>query len=58
MTGTLSGFARGANLVLTPISLNALASGGSITGTWAANVTSQQILGIATIQWHLAGTSQ
>ena len=58
MTGTLSGFARGANLVLTPISLNAFASGSSITGTWAANVTSQQILGIATIQWRLAGTSQ
>ena len=58
MTGTLSGFARGANLLLTPISLNLIASGRSLTGTWAANVTSQQILGIATIQWHLAGTSQ
>ena len=58
LTGTLAGFARGANLVLTPISWNALASGNSITGTWAANVTSQQILGIATIQWRLAGTTQ
>jgi hypothetical protein len=58
MTGTLSGFARGANLLLTPISLNAIASGNSITGTWAANITSQQILGIATIQWYLAGTAQ
>ena len=58
LTGTLSGFARGANLVLTPISLHALASGSSIAGTWAANVASPQILGIATIQWRLAGTSQ
>jgi hypothetical protein len=58
LTGTLAGFARGANLLLTPISFNAIVSGNSITGTWAANVTSQQILGIATIQWHLAGTSQ
>jgi hypothetical protein len=58
ITGTLAGFARGANLVLTPISWNALAAGNTITGTWAANVTSQQILGIATLQWRLAGTLQ
>jgi hypothetical protein len=58
LRGTLAGFARGANLVLTPISWNALASGSSITGTWAANVTSEQILGIATLQWQLAGTLQ
>ena len=58
LTGTLAGFARGANLVLTPISWNSLASGSGMTGTWAANVTSQQILGIATLQWHAAGTLQ
>jgi len=58
LTGTLGGFARGANLVLTPISWDTLATGSSITGTWAANVTSQQILGIATIQWRLTGTAQ
>jgi hypothetical protein len=58
LTGTLTGFARGANLVITPISWNALAGGGSITGTWAGNVTSPQILGIATVQWRVAGTAQ
>jgi hypothetical protein len=58
MTGTLSGFARGANLLLTPIAFNGIASGGSITARWGANVTSPQILGFATIQWLLAGTSQ
>jgi hypothetical protein len=58
LRGTLAGFARGANLVLTPISWNALATGNTITGTWAANVTSEQILGIATLQWQLAGTLQ
>ena len=58
LRGTLAGFARGANLVLTPISWNALASGSNITGTWAGNVTSEQVLGIATLQWQLAGTLQ
>jgi hypothetical protein len=58
MTGTLGGFANGANLVLTPISWNALAAGNTITGTWAANVTSPQILGAATLQWSLTGTLQ
>jgi hypothetical protein len=58
LSGTLAGFARGANLVLQPISWNALASGSTITGTWSANVTSPQILGIATVQWRLAGTAQ
>lgn len=58
LSGSLGGFARGANLVLTPISWNALVSGNSITGTWAANVTSPQILGIATVQWRLNGTAQ
>ena len=58
LTGTLGGFARGANLVLTPISWNTLATGSSMTGTWAANVTSQQILGIATLQWRVTGTLQ
>ncbi len=58
LTGTLAGFANGVNLVLTPISWDALASGNTMTGTWAANVTSQQILGIATIQWRLTGAIQ
>lgn len=58
LMGTLGGFARGANLVLTPISWDTLATGSTITGTWAANVTSQQILGIATLQWRLTGTAQ
>ena len=58
LTGTLGGFARGANLALTPISWNTLATGSTINGTWAANVTSPQILGIATVQWRLTGASQ
>jgi hypothetical protein len=58
LMGTLGGFARGANLVLTPISWNTLATGSGMTGTWAANVTSPQILGIATLQWRLTGTLQ
>lgn len=58
LTGNLAGFARGANLVIAPISWNSFASGGVMTGTWAANVTSQQILGIATVQWRLDGRAQ
>jgi hypothetical protein len=58
MKGPLAGLASGANLVVTPISWDSFANGGLLTGSWAANVTSQQILGSATVQWSLSGTSR
>lgn len=53
MTGTLAGLANGSNLQLAVISWNSLADGVNMTGTWAGNITSPQILGIATLQWSL-----
>jgi hypothetical protein len=53
MTGTLAGLANGSNLQLAVITWNSLADGASMTGTWAGNITSPQILGIATLQWSL-----
>jgi hypothetical protein len=58
LTGTLAGFASGANLVVTPISWNSFADGGSMAGSWAASVTSQDIPGNATVQWSLTGATQ
>lgn len=55
MIGTLSGVVDGANQTLTIISWNSLASGASITGNWAANVTSPQVVGFATAQWQFTG---
>ena len=52
-TGTLAGLANGSNLQLTVISWNSLANDATMTGTWAGNITSPQILGIATLQWSL-----
>jgi hypothetical protein len=52
-TGTLAGLANGSNLQLAVISWNSLADGATMTGTWAGNITSPQILGIATLQWSL-----
>jgi hypothetical protein len=52
-TATLAGLASGSNLQLTVISWNSLANGATMTGTWAGNITSPQILGIATLQWSL-----
>jgi hypothetical protein len=58
LTGSLAGLANGTSIVVTPISWDSLASDGKMTGGWAANVTSQQILGVATVQWSLAGATQ
>jgi hypothetical protein len=55
LTGTLSGLSDGVNLTVTPISWNSLATGNSMTGVWAANLTSPQVIGIATVQWSLTG---
>jgi Big-like domain-containing protein len=52
-TGTLAGLANGSNLQLTVVTWNSLATGATMTGTWAGNITSPQILGIATLQWSL-----
>jgi hypothetical protein len=53
IAGTMAGIANGSNLQLTLISWNSLADGTQMAGTWAGNVTSPQILGIATLQWSL-----
>ena len=53
MAGALAGLANGANLQLSVISWNSLADGRLMTGSWAGNVTSPQILGLATLQWSL-----
>ena len=55
LTGTLSGISNGASLTVTLLSWNSLATNNRMTGVGAANVTSQQILGIATVQWSFAG---
>jgi hypothetical protein len=51
--GTLAGLANGSNLLLTVVTWNSLADGANMTGTWSANITSPQTLGIATLQWSL-----
>jgi Bacterial Ig-like domain (group 2) len=53
MTGALAGLANGTNLQLAVITWNSLADGANMTGTWSGNITSPQILGIATLQWSL-----
>ena len=57
LAGTLSGISNGANLSVTLLSWNSLATGTKMTGIGSANVTSQQILGIATVQWSLGGVT-
>ena len=53
LSGTLAGLAGGSNFQLALISWNSIADGSQMTGTLAGNVTSQQITGIATVQWAL-----
>jgi hypothetical protein len=43
--------------VATLISWNSLAIGTTMTGVWATNVTSPQIVGIVTVQWSLNGVT-
>ena len=57
LTGILTGVSSGANIVAALISWNSLAIDTNMTGIWAANVTSSQILGIATVQWSLTGVT-
>ena len=57
LTGTLNGVGNGANLTVTLLSWDSLATNARMTGIGSANVTSQQILGIATVQWSLAGVT-
>jgi hypothetical protein len=56
LTGTLTGLASGSNLLLTLISWNSISDGTNMTGTWSGNMTSPQILGLATLQWSLRMT--
>jgi hypothetical protein len=49
----MAGIANGSNFQLTLISWSSLAEGTQMAGSWAGNVTSPQILGIATLQWSL-----
>ena len=58
LTGTLNGVTSGGNLVATLISWDALATGTTMTGIWAANITSPQIAGLATVQWSLTGVNR
>jgi len=53
LTGTLGGVANGANYQLGVVSWNSLVNGTQMSGTWSGNVTSPQVLGIATLQWSL-----
>jgi hypothetical protein len=55
INGPLAGLVNGQNLTLTPISWDSFASGTIMTGSWAANVTSAQTPGTATVQWSLTG---
>jgi hypothetical protein len=55
LTGTLNGVTSGGSLVARLISWDSLATGTTMTGGWAANITSSQVLGIATVQWSLTG---
>ncbi len=57
LTGTLTGLSNGANLTVTLLSWNSLVTKAAMTGVGAANVTSSQILGIATVQWSLTGVT-
>jgi len=57
LTGTLTGVSSGSNIVAALISWNSLAIGTGMTGVWAINVTSPQILGIATVQWSFNGVT-
>jgi Bacterial Ig-like domain (group 2) len=57
LTGTLTGVSSGSNIVATLISWNSLAIGTTMTGLWATNVTSPQIVGIVTVQWSLNGVT-
>jgi hypothetical protein len=56
LTGTLAGIANGANLQLALISWNSISDGTNMTGSWSGNLTSPQILGLATLQWSLRMT--
>ena len=55
LSGSISGLSGGANLTAALISWNSLATDTSMIGSWSANITSPQILGIATVQWSLTG---
>jgi uncharacterized protein YjdB len=53
LTGTLTGLSNGSNFSLALISWNSFSDGTNMTGRWSGNLTSPQILGLATLQWSL-----
>jgi hypothetical protein len=56
LTGKLSGITNGTNVVLSLISWNSISDGTVMTGSWSGNITSDQILGMATVQYSLRAT--
>ena len=58
LAGTLTGVVNGASLSSKLIAWNSLATGSSMTGTWATTVTSAQVVGIVTEQWSFTGIPQ
>ena len=57
LVGSLSGVVSGSNQTMTLISWNSLATNASMTGTWAATITSPQVVGVATVQWSFSGVA-
>jgi hypothetical protein len=55
LVGTLTGVIAGSNTATALISWTSLATDAGLTGSFAANVTSPQIVGIATVQWQFSG---
>ena len=55
LVGTLTGVVNGSNQTMALISWNSLATNTTMTGTWAATITSPQVVGIATVQWSFSG---
>jgi hypothetical protein len=57
LTGLLGGVADGVNLSLTLTGWNSLVANTSMTGTWAANITSPQIPGVANVRYSLTSVT-
>ncbi|PWT81289.1 MAG: hypothetical protein C5B57_10760 [Blastocatellia bacterium] len=55
LTGTLSGNVNGADVSVKLIAWDSSATGTTMTGTWATNVTSAQMNGNVTEQWSFPG---
>ena len=58
LVGVLAGVVNGSNTALTLISWNSFATPTVMTGNLAGNVTSSQVVGIATVQWQFGGVTR